>query len=100
MLTNLKRVFHFAFVDFYRNRGLSVAAIFVLTVTILLVTGLFFLQGINHYLIDTIQNKIDITAYFKADTQEQDILDAKKDILTDAPQIKSIEYVSPQDALA
>lgn len=99
MFTNLRRVFNFAFVDFYRNKGLSVAAIFVLTVTVLLVTGLFFMYGISSFLISSIQDKIDITAYFKADTAEQDILQVKDEILKTSPDIKNIQYVSREDAL-
>ena len=99
MLTNLKRVFHFAFIDFYRNKGMSVAAIFVLTITMLLVTGLFFMRGVSNCLVETIQNKIDIAAYFKADTEEKDILTVKEEILKDSPDIKSIKYVSREEAL-
>ncbi len=99
MLTNFKRVFNFAFMDFYRNKGMSVAAIFVLVITISLLTGLFFLHGVNTFLIKTIQEKIDITAYFTSDVLEQNILQVKDELIKDAPAIKSIEYVSKEDAL-
>ncbi len=100
MFTNFKRVFHFAIQDFFRNKGMSLAAIFVLIVTILLVTGLFFVRGVNAYLVETVQNKIDITAYFKADTAEEDILQVRKELLAKAPDIKTVEYVSKDQALA
>ena len=100
MLTNFKRVFNFALTDFYRNRGISLAAIFVLTVTILLFTGLFFVHGISNFLILTIQNKIDVTAYFKENASEQDILDVKNQILKISPDIKNVKYVSKEDALS
>ncbi len=99
MFTNLKRVFNFAIVDFYRNKGISVAAIFVLTITILLFTGLFLTHGISSHLILTIQNKIDITAYFKENVSEQDILDVKNQILKISPDIKNIQYISKEEAL-
>jgi cell division transport system permease protein len=100
MLTNFKRVLTFAFKDFSRNKGISLAAIFVLTITIMLVTGLLFFQGIAGYLTSQIQNKIDITAYFKDGTQEQDILNVKAEILKMSPNIKDIEYISKDQALA
>ncbi len=100
MLTGFNRVFKLGFNDFYRNKGRSVAAIFILIVTLFLVTGLFFLQGISHDIIAQVQNKIDITAYFKSDTSEQDILNAKDQIVKQAPGIKSIQYVSKDQALA
>lgn len=99
MSINFKRVFNFALTYFYRNKGMSVAAIFVLTVTILLVTGLFFVHGVSNFLIDVINNKIDITAYFKQDTPEQDILSVKEELLKSSPSIKNIQYISQEDAL-
>lgn len=90
----------FALTDISRNKGMSVAAIFVLVITILLVTGLFFLRGVNSYLISEIQSKIDVTAYFRADTQEQEILNVKNELLQQSPDIKNIEYVSKEAALA
>ena len=100
MFTTTKRVFKFALDDFSRNKGRSVAAIFVLVVTIGLVTGLFFPHGVSNFIIEEIQNKIDITAYFKADTAESDILNAKDQVLKLAPGIKSIQYVSKDEALS
>jgi len=100
MFTNFKRVLTFAFNDFSRNKGISVAAIFVLAIIIMLVTGLFFFQGIAGYLTSRIQDKIDITAYFKDGTQEQDILNVKAEILKMSPNIKNVDYVSKDQALA
>ncbi|MEK7124496.1 MAG: permease-like cell division protein FtsX [Patescibacteria group bacterium] len=98
MLTNLKRVLNFAFADFYRHKGISIAGIFVLIITTLLVTFIFFMQGVSDFLVTNIKNKIDVTAYFKADTQEQDILRVKEEILQISPEIKNVEYISKQKA--
>ena len=46
MAVNLKRIIDFAVNDFSRNKGISIAAIFVLVVTIMLVTGLLFFLGV------------------------------------------------------
>lgn len=100
MLTSFKRVINFAIGDFSRNKGISIAAIFVLVVTIELITGLLFFQGMAGYLTSQIQNKIDITAYFKDDVAEQDILDVKDQILKNSPNVRSVEYVSKDQALA
>jgi len=100
MLKNFKRIINFAISDFVRNKGISIAAIFVLTITILLITGLLFFQGAAGYLTSQIKDKIDITAYFKDGIQEKDILSAKEKLLSEVPNIKSIEYVSKDQALA
>ena len=100
MFTNFKRIAKFATNDFSRNKGISVAAIFILVITIMLITGLVFFQGIAGYLTTQIQDKIDVTAYFKSGTQEADILSAKTEIMKMSPNIKNIEYVSQDQALA
>src|SRR3989339_890165 len=99
MLTNFKRIFNFALNDFGRNKGISIAAIFVLVVTIMLVTGLVFFHGMAGYLTAQIQDKIDITAYFKDGSAEEDILNVKSQILNLSPNIKNVEYVSKNQAL-
>ena len=99
-MTNFKRSLSFALNDFYRNKGISISAIFVLTLTSLLVTGLYLTNGVSGYLVDTIQNKIDITAYFKEETDEQEILNAREEILTNAKNVKRIDYVSKDKALS
>jgi len=99
MLTNFKRILNFAFKDFSRNKGISLAAIFVLIVTIMIVSGLFFFRGFSNYLVSEVQDRIDITAYFKSTAEEQDILAAKDQIANISPNIKSVEYVSKDDAL-
>lgn len=99
MFNNLKRIWSFAVNDFSRNMGISIAAIFVLVVTIMLVTGLLFFHGITEHLISQIKNKIDITAYFKDGTKEQDILNVKEEILQISPNIKNVEYISKDQAL-
>ncbi len=98
MFTNFKRVLHFALTDLARNKGISIANIFILVVTISLFTMLFFMHGLSNEIIYQMQNKINITAYFKSDTSEQDILLAKEQILKQTNDIKSIQYVSKEDA--
>ena len=99
MLTNFERIFKFAINDFSRNKGVSLAAIFILFVVIMLATSLLFFQGFASYLTNQIQNKIDITAYFKDNATEDDILQAKSQILKMSPDVKSVEYVSKEQAL-
>ena len=99
MLENFTRITKFGIDNFSRNKGISIAAIFVLIVAIMAVTGLVFFQGMMSYLISEVQNKIDITAYFKAGTPEEDILGVKDEIIKTTPNIRGINYVSKDQAL-
>jgi len=99
MITNITRVIKFAVDNFSRNKGISFATVFVLFVSIMVVSGLFFFQGMTNYLTNEIRNKIDITAYFYEETTEPEILAAKEQIAELSPNIKSIGYVSREQAL-
>lgn len=98
-MLNFQRVFNFAITDFWRNRGIFISAIFVLTVTTFFITGLFFVNGISGVLINQVRDKIDITAYFKADAQEDEVMGVKAEIEKLSPDIKRVEYVSREQAL-
>lgn len=100
MFTTFIRAFRFAFKNFYRNKGISVAVVFVLTLTILLLTGLFFMKGASDFLVETIRDQIDIIVYFKSETAEEDILGAKDEILKNSPSVKNMRYVSKTEALS
>jgi cell division transport system permease protein len=100
MSTHFQRIFKFALSDFARNKGISIAAIFILSITILTVTGMYFLHGIGNFVISQVQNKIDITAYFKSATSQDDIMTVKNQITAAVPSVKSIQYISKEDALA
>jgi len=65
----------------------------------MLVTWLFFFRGVSDFLISEIRDRIDITAYFKDDAQEQNILNVKDEILKMSPNIKGVEYVSKDQAM-
>ncbi len=98
MFKNFIRILKFAFTDFLRNKGISLAAIFVLVVTVMLATCLLFFWGASDYLLLQIQNKIDITAYFKEEIQEQDII-LVKDKISKSSFVKEVEYISKDQAL-
>jgi len=100
MVTNLKRVINFALNDFNRNKGISIATIFVLVITMMLVTSLVFFHGLASHLAAQLQNKIDITVYFKSETLEQKILEVQEEIVKMSPNVKSIKYISKDEALA
>lgn len=99
MFISLKRILKFAFLDFSRHRGNNFAAILVLAVPILLATSLFVFQGLSKFIIFQIQEKIDITAYFKETATEEDILMVKDELLKLSSEIKNVQYVSREQAL-
>lgn len=98
MFTSLKRIIKAGFLNFSRQGGLTFATVSIMVMTISLVTFLYFFQGIVQYLVLNLQEKVDVSVYFKKDSLEIEILGAKEEI-SRIPEVKSIEYVSQEEAL-
>ena len=55
MLTLLKRVANAGYKSFFRNGGLSAATIFVMVITIFVITSIFLLKDISDFLVADLQ---------------------------------------------
>lgn len=98
MFTSFKRVIKFSWQSFCRNSGLSAMVVFILVITISLMTSLFLFQGMSRFIISYLQEKIDISVSFNINTQETKILEIKDELLK-MPEVENIEYLSEQQAL-
>ena len=98
MFTSLGRVIKFGWKSFYRNKGLSFVAIFIIAMVIFLVTSLFLFHKISHFFISLFEAKADISIEFKINTQESSILEVKEGLLK-LPEVKEVKYVSRERAL-
>jgi cell division transport system permease protein len=99
MFTLLKRIFKFGWLNFFREGGgLAVATIFILTMAVCAISSMFFLKDISEALIARIQDKVDVSVYFKFDVPENDILKVKDEVLV-ISEVKDVEYVSKEQAL-
>jgi len=98
MFVSLKRIIRSGWLNFSRNPGLSLATIFIMVMTISVVTSLFLFRNMAQFLVSGLKEKVDISVYFKEDTLEEDILLFSQEIKK-IPEVKSVEYVSRQAAL-
>ncbi len=99
LLLNLKRITHSGFISFWRNREVSIASILIMTITLFVVGSLLLLNAILTATLSEIENKVDINVYFVTSASEEEIL-AIKQSLENLPEVKSVEYVSRDRALA
>lgn len=97
-MENFKRIFNAGALNFWRNGWLSTAMVSVMVLTLLMVMMLIFILIFTFNLSGELQNKVDISAYFKPDTKESSILRIKED-LEGLTQVKSVSYISQDDAL-
>lgn len=98
MFITLKRIFKLGWQNFSRDGGIAAATCFIMVMAILLASFLFLSKDVSQFLISSIQEKADISIYFKNSTLEEEILNLEKE-LTKIPEVKSIKYVSKEEAL-
>jgi len=98
MVITLKRIFKLGWQNFSRDGGIAAATCFIMVMAILLASFLFLSKDVSQFLISSIQEKADISIYFKNSTLEEEILNLEKE-LTKIPEVKSIKYVSKEEAL-
>jgi cell division transport system permease protein len=99
MLTSLKRILKFSWLGFLRNKALVLEVIFVMTISVSLITCLFMFQGISEFLISYLQDKADISVYFNQNTSEQEIVKVEEALYQFSNEIESVEYISQEKAL-
>jgi len=97
-LTTIQRVSKTGFQNFWRNGWLSAATVSVMVLALTVILGLLLLSVLTEALIINLQNKIDISVYFKEGTPEENVLAVKND-LSGLGEVKSVEYVSEDEAL-
>jgi cell division transport system permease protein len=83
---------------FYRNRTVSLSSIFILTITLSIITAFFLFRAIFDYTLTQITEKVDVRIYFTTDASESDISDVKAKLMG-LPQVKSVTYTSREQAL-
>ena len=74
------------------------ANIFIMTMAIFVISSLFIFRDISRFLISSIQEKVDVSVYFKYEATEEDVLKVKREIAV-IPEVKEVKYVSKEEAL-
>lgn len=98
MLTVISRIVHYGWLSFWRNGWLSTATVAIMALSLLMFVSLILFGQVTSTATASIQDKIDVTAYFKTNTTEDQILNIKQSIESLA-EVKSAEYISRDQAL-
>ncbi len=96
-LITLYRVIKSGIMNLRRNIWLAAASTLIMTVTLIILSVLSLLFIITSYSVSTIQERVDVSVYFKNDVAESTILDIRDEI-EDDNRIRSIDYVSSEQA--
>ncbi len=98
MATTLARIIKYGFQSIWRNRWLSVASVNVMVLALIVFNGLIMFSVITDTAVLSLQEKIDISAYFKSNVPEDEILKISR-ALQDREEVKDVEYISEEKAL-
>ncbi|MFH0791680.1 MAG: permease-like cell division protein FtsX [bacterium] len=98
-MVTLRRIIVAGWQHFVRNSGLSLATVFVIATMISLIATMFLVKGVANFMIDSLQEKVDISVYFNQDVIGEDILKIKDDAIK-LNEVKSVVYVSREEALS
>ena len=97
-MVKIKRILKMASLDFIRNGWLSLTATLITTLAILTV-GVFLLLFLStNRVVGELKDKIDIVVNFKDSASEQIVQRLKTELLS-RDQVKSVRYISKEDAL-
>lgn len=84
--------------NFWRNGWVSLATIFVMVQTLFVIGALIFANVLLTSSLSRLEDKLDISIYFKVDAEEKDILEFKENF-EKMPEVERLEYISKDEAL-
>jgi len=97
MFVLIKRIFITGWHGITRDGGMITANIFIMTMAIFMISSLFFFRDLSAFLVANIQERADVSVYFKNDAREEDILKVKREV-DSIPEVKEVNYISSEEA--
>ncbi len=98
MATTLFRVLKFGFQNFSRHGLLSATTTVIMILAVFVLNGLVIFGVISNAAVTSLQDKIDISVYFKSAAPEDNILQLER-ALEQLTEVRAVEYVSQEKAL-
>lgn len=95
---SVRRVFRSGLVNVWRNAFVSTAAVFVMTMTVMIVGSLMFLSALIDQFVTYVEDKVDVNVYFVTTAPESAILDLKS-ALEALPEVKYVAYTTRETAM-
>ena len=93
-----KRVIKGGITGFYRNKTISASSIFILVITLFIISSLFLFKKVFVTSIEQIKSKVDISIYIKPEAAEDSIVRIRE-LLQNMPEVQNVNYISKEDTL-
>lgn len=98
MKESLRRIWIAGWLNFKRNSYLSLGTTGVMALVLILFSALMALNFLSLKIVDSLHDKVDVTAYFRSDATEEEIIKIKEEIQGLA-EVRNVEYISQEKAL-
>jgi len=97
--TDTKRIVRWGLINFYRNKVVSLASILMMTVTLMVIGIVIFLNAILGFSLAQVSSKVDVNVYFYPNVATAQVQQVQV-MLQQLPSVASVQYVSQDQALA
>ncbi len=94
-----KRVARYGLIGFIRNGFVSLAAVFIMMITLFVIAVLMISGAALQATLQELVGKVDVNVYFTTEAGEEQVLAIKGD-LERLPEVAGVEYTSREQALA
>jgi len=94
---DIKRILHEGWVSFKRNNIVSFASVVVMTMSMLVLSGVLFLNAILGFSLNQLEERVDVNIYFYPDTPEEEIITLAGSI-EELPEVRDVTYISRDEA--
>lgn len=98
MFVKITRIIKYGFSSFLRNGWLSASTIGIMILALVVFEGLILFNVVAKGAVQSLQDKIDISVYFKSNVSEDSILNIKRS-LEGLTEVKAVDYISRDQAL-
>lgn len=97
-MVKILRIVKYGVSSFIRNGWLSASTISIMVLALIVFEGLIIFNVIAKGAVESIQDKIDVSVYFKTNVTEDSILNIKRS-LEGLSEVKGVQYISRDEAL-
>ncbi|MFT6361293.1 MAG: cell division transport system permease protein, partial [Candidatus Paceibacteria bacterium] len=94
---DLQRITREGLINFWRNKLVSFSTVVVMTMALMVMTSLLFLNAVLGFSLQQLQDRVDVNIYFFPDVPETEIL-ALQERIEIIPEVRDVQYVSRDQA--
>ncbi|MCI5050981.1 MAG: permease-like cell division protein FtsX [Candidatus Pacebacteria bacterium] len=94
---DIQRILREGLINFWRNKLVSFSTIMVMTMAMVVMSSLLFMNAVLDFSLVQLQDRVDVNIYFFPDVPETEILTLQSKLQL-VPEIRDVQYISREQA--